>query len=272
MDPRIPITTKANGETFALGRRFKSLAEAEVEVARIIAKREAIAGRSLSARELRDGVSHRDNMTTEDKVAAQNWHPTMPPEPEGEKNVFRKARLEPKEPRNRRELMARAEREYDAKLAGEAAKAVVDPRRQAAIAHVEDLWEQVAFDPTATSSDLVAVEQLRRQSAGDLKEFKQMSETVVAKRAERHGELTKAAQVEFERARVHLEALKPPGAFEGSNFVPPGAKVHRLRGVDGEEISVVMPGEKYSKVLHTWKADEAPADVAALAPNFGEMK
>lgn len=269
MDNRVPTTSNAKGEVFAFGKRFPNLAAAERGVAEIIKRRETIAGRKLSAKELREGVAHRDDMDERAKVAAQQWQPTMPVEEAGEQNPFRKARLEPKEPRNRKELMAKAERDYDAKLEREAADAdsKADPRRAKARATADELWEQVAFDPTATTSQLVAVEQLQRQASGDLAAYKTMNESIVASRQSAHDKQVAIAQAEAEQALARLNALRPGPAFDGAPGVGPGDKVSRLRDGRGGE-SIVILTER-NTIKKEWAvASDAPPEVQALATEF----
>lgn len=269
MDNRIPIVTNSKGESFAFGKRFKTLAEAERYVNDTIKRRETIAGRKLSASELQHGVAHKDDMDERAKVAAQQWRPMMPLEEVGELNPFRKARLEPREPRNRKELMLKAEREYDAKLEREAAdaEAKADPRAAKARAAADELWEQVAFDPTATTSQVVAVEQLQRQASGDLAAFKTMNESIVASRQTEHDRQVAIAQAEAQSALARLNALRPPAPFDGVAGVGPGDKVSRLRDGRGGESIVILTDR--NTIKQEWAvASDAPPEIQALAPEF----
>lgn len=274
MDPRVPLSTGRDGRVYALGRFYPDLPTAEREVAAIIQRRERISQRSLTGRELREGV-HGDSAQN----AVRHFKPIQSPQPERDPNPYRRFELQAEEknesPRKRRDRLAR---EWDEKQKQvEADKAHREsPRYLAAQEFAEATWEATAFDPAATPEDLIAVERLRRQVDGDLDAFKSMSEGVAARQRERHGDRTKAAQAAFDKAKSQLEALQPRGEFEGSFFTPPGSRVTRTwNATDGERIVVTAPGvsqtgESYTRILHSWPTSEAPAEVAKMAPNFKE--
>lgn len=264
MDSRIPIVTNSEGESWAFGRRFANLAAAERYVTDVINRRETIAGRKLSAHELQHGVAHKNDMDERAKIDAANWRPVPRPNTAERPHPFDQDTGSKKE--TRKQLFARMRDQYDARIEREGAEEEDDkPRRAKAKAMADELWEQVAFDSSATTSQLTAVEQLRRQADGDLATYKTMNEEVTASRQTEHDKQVAVARAEAEQALARLNALRPAPSFDGAPGVGPSDTVTRWRGgKDGEEV-VVLSG---NIIKHKWPAAEAPAEIAALAPEF----
>jgi len=182
MGKKFTIVT-TNGLTFAFGKGHPTEAEAVEYANQVVARREKIAGRELSARELIDGVAHKEDRPVRQRIADEQWRPYADDASSSERNPFRAAREQGLLDRGgkretRAEMWQRVEREEDAKLAAEDAKTAYanDARRQSAISHAENLLETVLFDPAQPESVVVRARQLVQQAKqGRLDAFKQLA-------------------------------------------------------------------------------------------------
>ncbi|MBX3427585.1 MAG: hypothetical protein KF688_18035 [Pirellulales bacterium] len=264
-----------NGKTYfsVFGRRFGTRDEAVKFADATVKRREQLAGRELDELTMRRGVEHPNDMDARARAAASNWRPFVV-ETKREVNPFDDV---PESSVGDRDLdMARNARKRIYKQAkkdwADREPAPADPKRDAAIEWAEAHLERVMFDPSQPQSAVLAAEQMLRQAKeGDLGRFREMSEAATASLDAQQDERVKAAQSEYDRALQRLQVLKPDASFEGSLFVKPGDKVSRSRGLNGETIEVLRPGDKGNRVMHSWPADEAPEEVAALAPAWGDQ-
>lgn len=218
MDPRIPFTQNPSGQTFAMGQRYPSLEAAEKAVDEIIARREAIAGRPLSARELREGgIAHADPRSERERLADAQWQPKLPRAPKVDDNPFRQSEDDDDDDISARERIRRkAEREWDAKKEREADR--TSPQRLAAIKEATETLELLRYEPTATQREIDQAQRLLQQAEiGDLAHYRAMRDAINDSRIARYGdEATKAqerlaqAQAEYHASQQRINKLRPP--------------------------------------------------------------
>ena len=269
IDPRVTVYPMPDGRVTALGRRFANLEECEVWLAAAIPRREAIAGRALSAAELFDGVDHADDTTTVDKVYAANWRvPMVAVKDESDpfddplllekKGPYAKQQFDG--PRNRKELAQAAREQYEKRTGIH----VDSPEVLAAREYALQAWEAVAFDPSQPQSALVRAAQLKHTAwtdGADFVAFAKMSQDFAASQQERYTQARTAAEQERAAAAAKLSAIpQPVGAF-GSGLAP-GDKVLKLQDLQGNKFVRIVSG---NVVKQQWAEADAPAEVVEAA-------
>lgn len=229
MDSRVPTTTANNGRHYVFGRSFESAEAAEQFAEQTIARRERIAGRPLTAKELAHGILRADDRIAMQKIEDANWRPTIST-PEQEKNPITRMReagglnTGPRKKETRKEMWARVEGEVQARLDGDAPP---DPQRQRAIDLAEAQLEVAQFDPAASYRDVERARQTLRQAReGDIATAKTMLDAGRAASGQRHDARVQARDAEVaalraERANIVGEEFDPaPAAPKVRTFYP----------------------------------------------------
>ena len=259
----------AEGIRYAIfGQRFTTREAAEKFRDERAAKLNKLAGRQLTDRELLTGPAKPDTRRAAQRAADENWKVvTGDEEVEPDDNPFRKSKERPA-PNAREAIRRKSEAEWDARRerAEQQAERDADPERQRAIKFAAEALERARYSSTSSYSDVVKAEQLLAQAkTGALEHFRVMADNIVAKEVDRYAEQRAAAEKRLLAEKKLLEELPPPMAFAAAPGVGPGDTVTRWRGgKDGEEV-VVLSG---NIIKHKWPAAEAPAEIAALAPEF----
>jgi hypothetical protein len=200
------------------GKSFDTLAEAESHRDVTVERRQNIAGRKLSERELLFGV--RDGRaggweTPGQRVAAENWRPTeTPAEP-------RAIEFEPVEdykpgrPMPPKQRAALSEAQYWERKAREAglSEIATDPTRAAAKEYAAGVWEKVAFSPHSTTAQIAKAEQLLKQADHDLTTFTKMADSFRAQTVIAHAERTVAMEQQVAQVISRNSALEPLPSF-----------------------------------------------------------
>lgn len=216
LDPRVRYTEGAGyyhyaGKSFPFvvhdraskQAAYKQLTEWADEV---IARREKMAGRVLSEHELHHGVAHTEDRDTRQRIADQNFRVvvTVDAEP-ADDNPFRDHReTRPTHPSNaRREIYAKAEREWDERKESAEAKAAFDndPRRLKAVAHAEEMLERARFSDVPMSVVVRAEQALRQAKEGDLSAYREMSRTIAAAFQSHHDAKVREVDTQLDRLR-----------------------------------------------------------------------
>jgi hypothetical protein len=166
----------ANGKPYAFGRAWANDAALIEGVNAIIARRERIAGRTLTRQELASGVSHIEDRDVRQRKIEDEWTPTRDAAPPGNPNPFESdlayslsaPELSDTEQVKdvREKLRAKSSKEWEAQRQSAEAKAAFEsnPKRIEAIARATELHERLLFDPTATQSEVARAERLVRQA------------------------------------------------------------------------------------------------------------
>lgn len=153
----------------------------------VIAQKEKLAGRRLTALELLQGIDHQEDRDIRQKIVDENWRPTLDVgnDPGDDPNPFRRAMAnglhKSDKPETRKQFYERVAKEWDDKNAAEEAKARFDndPRRLKAVAVAKQQLELVRFDQYAPQSLVIKAEQALRQAReGDLSTFKSMNKDI----------------------------------------------------------------------------------------------
>lgn len=154
--------------------RKRALAEQQDHTLQEIRRREELAGRPLSYRELVKGIDHPDTRSLREKIADANPAKDEPPPDnlcwarqridylranpghDPEERAQRRRRIEELKPLVKQQ---EAEREAREKATAEAAAIAADPKRQDAIAHSETVFADLRFYKHATKRDVDLAEQ-----------------------------------------------------------------------------------------------------------------
>jgi hypothetical protein len=259
MDPRVKYTQINSGQHLAFGRKFASREEAEQYASETIRRREALANRTLTAAELDDGLARRDNRTAIERSKDRLWQITPVSQPAAEEpNPFRAAMSRgdhlPRKRETRKQLYERAAKEYDAKLAAEAAaeEFASDPRRAKAVAIAEQALELVQFDPAASFAEVERAKQtLAQAKSGCLDVAKQMLDEGRAVREQRHDART--AELDKQIATLRAERV----GHVGEEFEP-AEPVKRHVYYPPEYVGDVPPEERErsNREYAAWQAEQ----------------
>jgi hypothetical protein len=255
-----------------LGRKFRTTAEAEAHFAAVKARREKLAGRTLTDREVYKGIEKPDTRTTAEKIEAANFRVLTGEQPKEDDNPFRsddwRERHGRKEPETASQRQKRLEREWDAKQAERERLATIaaDPARQALVASAEQALEFARFSPTTTFSDVVKAEQLLAVArAGDLDFAKSLASDLNTKVETDYSAQRQAAQKRLADARAAVESIPRPPSI--NPHLMPGDSVGRLADGRIEVLSAQREGE-IGRRVRCYDPDTAPADIqAALGEN-----
>jgi hypothetical protein len=256
---RIKILPLPNGRVTCLGRSFANAAEAEAWAVEAIKRREAIAGRELTASELMLGVDHPDDLDLRAKIAAANWKVPLAPVDAEPVDAFDDPVLQVAKgpnakqlfdgPRNRKEL-AKAGREAYERRTGQTVvpQEVLDARE-----HSLQVWEAVMFDATQPASVVMRAEQLRNTAWTDganMKAWKSMAKEFAGDQQQRYEQQVAAVELERKAADAKLAAIRQPIGVPGESIegIPHGATVHKFTSVVDGTVSYDVLGAQDEKI------------------------
>lgn len=263
-------TRNIKGTFFStLGKTFSSYAEAEKWRDSTIARRESIAGRTLTDYELEFGLKRaKDDRNLLKRIEDADWRMTPTPStepprhPMDDPSYLNALRGEKKQTRKDLERDARAA--YDARMAKEN-PSPPDAEREAAHEYALSVWEKVAFSD-APMSHLAFASRLRDQAAGDLSVFRSMSEEFSALTQIRNAEIEVAVAADRQRVEQRLNSVTNIAPFgdakaqaAGLSF---GDRVMKMHGYGGEVSYRVVNGDV---VKSEWAEADAPAEIVEAA-------
>lgn len=190
---RFPFDSPAN--------RDKALDACRQHISAVIARRERIAGRPLTAHELIHGVEHADLRDTITRARDNAWRPTPVVTEQESQHPFDQFD-DLTRPKSFKQLTAELRAKYDARVNG--TKPEKSERQLQAEECATRAWEESAFDTTATVADVQRADRLRQQAAGDLEAFAELYREHVsasdAREAMRRAEIgAQIAQLEQQR-------------------------------------------------------------------------
>lgn len=177
IDSRVQTTESGNaivcpytGQRFKFdspSSRVKALDAFRQHTDAVIARREKIAGRTLTARELVHGVQHADLRDALTRAHDNAWRPTPVATEQESKHPF-DVFGDTEKPKTWKQFDAEMRAKYDARVGK---KPDVSEQQREAEECARQAWEDVAFDSTATAADVQKADRLRQQAAGDLEVF-----------------------------------------------------------------------------------------------------
>lgn len=222
--------TERPGRIFAIdGQQFdfkdgdaESKAKAEARKDKynreLIERRQKLAGRELTEKELERGLQRNDDRSLREKMADDRWKPTKGVEQTDDPNPFRRAMANglhlPQRKETKAELYERSAKEWDEQRAAEAAQVEFDsnPKRKRAVELAEASLEAVLFDPDYKTSDVVkATQRVRQAKEGDLSVFKGMHDEFVADRKARADARIGDVDAQLAELRAHKAELIDSG-------------------------------------------------------------